>query len=124
MVQVAIMAATESRRAALERRLGASPVLKIAGVAPTFAFLRSLIDDGVAEVVIVDEGPEVESSLKRDWLLELLDAAPVVLLSDAMDTWTFNQFVNAERGAVLGGDASVEQIVHAVSAASAGLLVF
>lgn len=124
MVQVAIMAAVESRRIELARRLRADPSLEVVGVASTFAFLRSWIDEGVVDGVIVDAGSEAEAGRRRDWLLELLDVTPVVLLSAASDTWTFNQFMNAERGAILGSDASVEQIVNGVRAACAGLLVF
>ena len=124
MVQVAIMAAVESRRIELARRLRADPSLEVVGVAPTFAFLRSWIDEGIVDVVIVDGGSETEAGRRRDWLFELLDVTPVVLLSAASDTWTFTQFMNAERGAILGSDASVDQIVNGVRAACAGLLVF
>ena len=118
------MAALESRRSELGRRLRADPSLEVVGVSPTFAFLRSWIDEGVVDVVIVDGASESEAGRRRDWLLELLDVTPVVLLSAAPDNWTFNQFVNAERGSILSSDASVEQIVQAVRAACAGLLVF
>jgi two-component system, NarL family, response regulator YdfI len=124
MTQVAILAAQQSRRSWLERNLRADPSLKIAGLASTFAFLRSLLNEVLVDVVVVDE-PESESEIVRDWLSEILDTVPLVMLCTTPDAWIYNQIVNVgERGAILNRDASVEQIVHAVRATLAGLLVF
>src|SRR5262245_49202078 len=125
MTQVAILAAEQRRRSWLERNLGADPSLKLAGMASTFAFLRSLVNETPVDVVVIDGIAGSESELVRDWLSELLDTVPLVMLCAAPDAWVFNQLVHAaERGAVLSRDASIEKIVHAVRAASAGLLVF
>jgi len=121
MIRVAIMAPAESRRHRLEGRLRDEPSLKVVGLVSTFPLLRSLLTQASLDVVIVDG--LLDSATARDWLLELLDAVPLVLLCEAPDGWIYHQLVEAERGALLDRDASVEQIVHAVRAASTGLLV-
>jgi DNA-binding NarL/FixJ family response regulator len=83
-----------------------------------------LLAERVVDAVIIDGAAELDSSIGREWLVELLDTLPLIVLSGAPDTWTFNQFIRAERGAILSRDASTEQLVHAVRAACAGLLVF
>jgi len=121
MIRVAIMAPAESRRHRLEGRLRDEPSLKVVGLVSTFPLLRSLLTQDSLDVVIVDG--LLDSATARDWLIELLDAVPLVLLCEAPDGWIYHQLVEAERGALLDRDASVEQIVHAVRAASTGLLV-
>jgi two-component system, NarL family, response regulator YdfI len=124
MIQVAILASGDNRQSGLERRLRADPALKIAGVVPTFASLQSLLAERVVDAVIIDGVAELDSGTGREWLVELLDTIPLIVLSGSPDTWTFNQFIRAERGAILSRDTSTEQLVHAVRAACAGLLVF
>jgi DNA-binding NarL/FixJ family response regulator len=124
MIHVAIMASGERRRNWLERQLRADPSLKISGLVPTFASLRSLISNSAADVVIIDAETAPESGVARDWLGELLEEIPLVILAATPDSWTFNQVVRAESGAILSREASAEQIVHAVRAAAAGLLTF
>jgi DNA-binding NarL/FixJ family response regulator len=123
MIQVAIMAAQESRRHWLEQRLRSELSLNVVGVVPTFALVRSLIHESLVDVVVVD-APELDSEIARDWLAELLETLPVVLLCAAPDSWAYNQMVRVERGAILSSESSSEQITHAARAASAGLLVF
>lgn len=118
------MASGESRRNWLERRLRGDASLKVAGLVSTFASLRSLLSESVVDVAMIDAEMDPESGMARDWLGEFLDEVPLVILSATPDSWTFNQIVRADRGAILSRDASAEQIVHAVKAAAAGLLVF
>src|SRR5262245_32744002 len=124
MLQVAIMASEPGRRAWLERMLRGDPSLKIAGLASTFAFLRSLLNDTIVHVAVVDLVANDESEIGRDWLSELLNTVALVILSATEDTWLFNQLVHAERGAILNRETSPERIVQAVHAASVGLVVF
>jgi DNA-binding NarL/FixJ family response regulator len=98
--------------------------LKVAGLVSTFASLRSLLSESVVDVAMIDAEMDPESGMARDWLGEFFDEVPLVILSSTPDSWTFNQIVRADRGAILSRDASAEQIVHAVKAAAAGLLVF
>jgi NarL family two-component system response regulator YdfI len=124
MIQVAIMASGPSRRSWLERRLRAESSLKIAGTVSTFPFLRSLLSDTVVDVAVIDLETAPESGIGRDWLGELLEAVPLVILGSTPDSWTFSQIIRVERGAILSREASAEQIVHAIKSTAAGLLVF
>jgi DNA-binding NarL/FixJ family response regulator len=123
MISIAIMASAEKRRTWLERQLRGDPSLKVISSVSTFPLLRSLLDETPSDVVIVD-GTGLDSLTARDWLVEFLDEVPLVLISAGPDGWTFNHLVQTERGAILNHDASTEQIVYAVRAANAGLLVF
>ena len=118
------MASGESRRNWLERRLRAEHSLKISGLVPTFASLRSLLSNSVVDVVVIDAETAPESGIARDWLGDLLEEVPLVVLAAAPDSWTFNQIVRTQQGAMLSREASAEQIVHAIRAAAAGLLTF
>jgi len=124
MIQVAIMASGESRRNWLERRLRADTSLTVAGVVSTFAALRSLLNGSAVDVVIVDAETGFESGVTRDWIAGFLEEVPLVILGATSETWTFNQIVRTERGAILSRDASAEQIIQAVRTTAAGLLVF
>jgi|SRR5688572_6408103 len=123
MTHVAILASGAGRRSWLER-LRADPSLKVVGFATTFAFLRSLLDENVVDAVIIDGAGDLDSEATREWVTELLEVVPVIMLSGAPDAWMFHQFLRAERGAIVSRDAPIEQIVHALRAAVAGLLVF
>lgn len=124
MIQVAIMAAGNTRRSRLERRLNADPSLNVVGLAPTFAFLQTILADNAVDAVIIDGTDEINSELARDWVGELLETVPVLLLAAAPENSIFNRVLRAERGAILSRDATVEQIAHALRAICAGLLVF
>lgn len=118
------MATGESRRDWLERQLRTDLSLKVSGLVPTYASLRSLLSNTAVDVVIIDAETAPESGIARDWLSGLLDEVPLVILGAAPDSWIFNQVVRAESGAILSREASAEQIVHAVKAAAMGLLTF
>ena len=124
MINVAIMASGESRRNWLERQLRTDAAVRTAGRVSTFASLRSLVDSSVVDVAVIETEIGPEPGIAREWLAELIEDLPLVILSATPDSWTFNQIVRAERGAILTRDASAEQIVHSVKAAAAGLLVF
>jgi DNA-binding NarL/FixJ family response regulator len=76
------------------------------------------------DVVLIDLESASDSEIVRNWLLELLDLVPIVLLSPVPDPAVYNALVRAERGAMLRTDASADQIVHALEAVSTGLLTF
>jgi DNA-binding NarL/FixJ family response regulator len=123
-MHVGIMASERSRRDWLERELRAERSLTIVGVAPTFPLLRSLLYDTVVDAVVVDVPSASDSEVVRDWLTDLLNAVPVVMLCGADDSWFSSQVIRAERGAVLSRESSAAQIAHAVRGVTAGLLVF
>src|SRR5436309_13781904 len=124
MTAVIIMAASQSRRDWFQRILAATKSMHIVGAAATFPFLRSLLEEPAAEVAILDSQSAPEPDVTRDWLFEILDRLPSVLLISAPDAGIFNAVVRAERGALLRTDASPGQIIQAVQSTSAGLLTF
>jgi len=116
------MARIQSRRDWLERALQASSALHVAGMSPTFPFLRSLLNERSADVLVVDLESSSDAETARDWLQELLDLAPVVLFSPAPDPAIYTRIVRASGGAILRPDTPAEEIVHAIEAASRGLI--
>ena len=124
MTAVIIMAPSQSRRDWFQRILAETKSMHIVGAAATFPFLRSLLEEPAAEVAILDSQSAPESDVTRDWLFEILDRLPSVLLISAPDAGIFNAVVRAERGALLRTDASPGQIIQAVQSTSAGLLTF
>lgn len=118
------MAAQSSRRNWLEGELRAEPTLAIAGIAETFPRLRSLLYDVIIDAVVIDAPFSFNSERVREWLAELLNAVPLVMLCAAEDRWLFEQMAGAGSGALLSREASARQIVHAILGAAAGLLVF
>jgi two-component system, NarL family, response regulator YdfI len=122
MIEVVIMAPQQARRDWLERVLRAEPAFHIAGTAATFPFLRSLMDQTIIDAGIVDLVSIAESEILHDWLSELLEILPLVVLGSVPDSWIFNNVLRAEQGAFLRADAPAEQILNAIHAASVGLI--
>jgi NarL family two-component system response regulator YdfI len=122
MIEVVIMAPQQARRDWLERVLRAESAFRIARTAPTFPFLRSLIDQTIVDAGIVDLVSIPESEIPHDWLLELIEIIPLVVLGSAPDSWIFNNVLRAEKGAFLRADASAEQIIYSIHSACAGLV--
>jgi DNA-binding NarL/FixJ family response regulator len=123
MLQVSIMAPVQRRRDWLQRMLQASTAIRVVGVSATFPFLRSLINEKSPDVVLVDLA-SADSNPARDWLEELWDQLPLVLLIPAPDAAVIDRLFHAAGGALLRPDASSDQIVHAIAAASNGLITF
>ena len=122
MIDVVIMSPLLARRDWLHRVLRADGSLRIVSTATTFAFLRSLLNETVADVGIIDLTATPEPVLVRDWFHELLDVLSIVVLASVPDAWIFNKLVRAEGGALLRTDAPGTQILAAIHAASVGLL--
>lgn len=118
------MAPTAARRARIAESIKADPAIHIAGEAPTFPFLRSLLGELDADIAIIDSDGAGDLEVTRDWLSELFNQVTIVLLASTTDTSIFSQFMHADRGAILRSDASGEQIVHAIHAVNTGLMVF
>jgi DNA-binding NarL/FixJ family response regulator len=66
----------------------------------------------------------VESEVTRDWLLELLDLTPIVLLSPEPDLTILNRLRQTGAGAFLSTTASADQILLAIKSVAVGLRVF
>ena len=118
------MAPSTRRRDWLHQALQGRPDIRVAGKSPTFSFLRSLMNERIPDVVLIDLESAPDFDLARDWLQELTELAPVVLLAAAPDSAVFNRLVQVASGAMLRVDASPEQIVRAIQAVSTGLITF
>jgi len=118
------MASSPARRDRLLRSVSGDPSIRVASVAATFPFLRSLMSEGSADVAVIDLESQVESTLVRDWLHELLDLVSIVLLSPEPEHELFNGILRARTGGMLQTDASPEQIVQAIKSVASGLMVF
>ena len=118
------MAPSPPRREWLSKCIGDEHDIRVVATASTFAFLRSLMLESSADVALIDPGPEIQSTTGREWLLELLDLTPVVLLSPEPDPVIFNRIRRAGTGGLLQAEASSEQIVQAIRSVAAGLTIF
>ena len=122
MLEIVIMASVAARREWLEQLLRQDTALHVAGVASTFPFLRSVLGETVADAVVIDL-TSIPPDMTLAWLIELLDLAPLIVLGGDVDRSIYNAILHAESGALLRPEASPEQIVRAIHAVSAGLLV-
>jgi DNA-binding NarL/FixJ family response regulator len=123
MLDVWIMASLPPRRDWLSKCINAQPEMRVAGTASTFAFLRSLMLDSSADVSLIEVGSEAQSTT-RDWLFELLELTPVVLLSREPEPIWFNRLRRSGEGGLLHANASSEQIIQAIKSVAAGLTIF
>jgi DNA-binding NarL/FixJ family response regulator len=123
-IDICIMSPSPARQEWLQRSIGGEHGIHVTGVASTFPMLRSLISEAAVDLVVVDPTAKIESTIVRDWLVELTDLVSILLFSSEPDTATFNVVVNSKTGGMLSTDASPEQIVHAIRAIASGLTVF
>ncbi|HYR85759.1 MAG TPA: response regulator transcription factor [Terriglobia bacterium] len=124
MVDVWIMAPAQARRGWLLRAVSEDRAIRVAGVAPTFPFLRSLMSETSADLAVVDLQSPPDSALARDWLFELMAAVPVLLVDFDFDQAVFNRILQARTGGMLQAEASSEQIIHAIRSVASGLMIF
>lgn len=118
------MAPTPARRDQLLRLVNPDHSIRVAGMAATFAFLRSLMSETSADLALVDLQSDVESAVVRDSLLELLDQVPILFLSSAPDPAIFQRILHTGVGGMLQAEASSEKIVRAIQSVASGLMVF
>jgi len=123
MLDVWIMAPLPERRDWLSKYVSREHDMRVAQMASTFAFLRSLMLESSADVALIDPGPEMQPASTRDWLLELLGRTSVVLLTPEPDPGMFNRIRRAGASALLQANASSEQIIQAIRSVAAGLTV-
>jgi DNA-binding NarL/FixJ family response regulator len=124
MLDVWIMAPAQSRRDWLVRGIGSDPSIHVAGVAPTFAVLRSLIGDGFADVIIIDIHEELANDALRDWLSELEELAALLLIVPEHNREMFSRTLQNKPGGMLRADAAPDRIVQAVKSIASGLITF
>lgn len=121
MIRVFIVAASPLARAGLEDLLAARGA-EIVGAAANFETLGDEITDSAADVLLVDSSGDaslldtlIDSGLASDF-------SAVVLVND-LSTVAYTQAFRARIRALLPGDISPDQLMAALQAASAGLLV-
>jgi NarL family two-component system response regulator YdfI len=118
-----VMRASPLVRAGLENTLAAEGV-EVAGAFSSVELLADHIADGGADVFLIDaSGDQFETVLGSIEQLELKSEAAVVPLADHPPPGWFALPVRAGIGAVLPTGAAPEQLVAAMEAAAAGLVV-
>jgi DNA-binding NarL/FixJ family response regulator len=124
MVDLWIMAPSSARRDWLSKYVSIESEIHVVGTAATFPFLRSLMSETSADISLIELQSEMQSTAARDWLHELLDLVPIVLLSPEPDPLLFNRIRRAGTGGLLQANASPDQIVLAIKAVASGLTIF
>ena len=123
MIRAFIVAASPLVRAGLENVLAAQGV-KSAGALSSVELLADYLDEGEADVVVVDvSGEQLETVLGAIHQLEITSIAAVVLLADHPAPGFLAEAVRTGIGAILPTRASSEQLVAAMQGAMAGLVV-
>ena len=123
MIRVFLIAASPLARAALQSRLKALSV-KIVGSAAAIDTLGVELSDAQADVLLVDSAGEspaatIESLADSDLAGEI----PIVVLIESTAPAAASQALQAGIRAVLPGDISVDQLIAALQAAAAGLVI-
>jgi DNA-binding NarL/FixJ family response regulator len=123
VIRVFLIAASPLARAALQNRLKAQSV-KIVGSAASVDALGGDLSDSQADVLLVDasgEPPEsiIESLADSDLATEI----PTVILAEPGSPTVSAQALHAGMRALLPSEISTDQLIAALQAAAAGLVV-
>lgn len=123
MIRVFLIATSPIARAALLSRLNAQSV-KVVGAAATIEALGSELPDAQADVLLVDavgEAPEaiIESLADSDLAAEI----PIAVLAEPGSHAASTQALRAGIRALLPNEIPTDQLVAALQAAAAGLVV-
>jgi NarL family two-component system response regulator YdfI len=123
VIRVFLIAASPLARAALQNRLNPQNV-KIVGTAATIDALGSELSDAQADVLLVDamgEPPEaiIESLVDSDLAAEI----PIVVLAEPSSPAGAAQALHAGIRALLPNEIPTDQLLAALQAAAAGLVV-
>ena len=123
MTRVFLIAALPLARSALQNRLSAQNV-KIVGTTATMHTLGSGLSDSRADVLLVDasdESPEavIESLVESDLAADI----PIIVLAEASSLVLTTQALQAGIRALLPNEIPTDQLVAALQAAAAGLVV-
>jgi two-component system, NarL family, response regulator YdfI len=124
VTQVLIVASSAIVRAGLEALLALNPALVMVGSAPDMASLMQQVEDQQPDVVLLELEAYDDDTLSN---LLALSASPrppacVLLTDDAPGTWVA-EALRAGMRAILPRRASASEIVAAVEAVAAGLVV-
>jgi two-component system, NarL family, response regulator YdfI len=123
VIHAFIVAASPLARAGLENILATQGV-EVVGAVSSVDLLADHLAEGGADVVLVDaSGEQFEAILGPVVRLELASETAVVILADHPTPGWLAEAVRAGIGAILPTGASPEQLVLAIRAATAGLVV-
>ncbi len=122
MIRVLIVAASPLVRAGLESIL-VSRGVEVVGSIPSLELLEHRFADEEADIVLIEtSGAPIETVLESIGRWELAEAAVVILSGHPATEWVA-EAVRAGAAAVLPPETSGEQLVAAIQAAAAGLIV-
>ncbi len=123
MIRVLIVAASPLVRAGLESILTSRGV-EVLGSVPSLELLADRFADEEADIVLIEtSGGPIETVLESIGRWELASEAAVVILSGHPAADWVAEAVRAGAAAVLPPETSGEQLVAAIQAAAAGLIV-
>jgi len=117
------MSPTPARRDWLSKCVASDPEIRIAGMAATFPYLRSLMSEDSADLAVIELREPMKDPM-REWLTELLDLLPIVLLTAEPNPIMTQWLRRAGIGAMLHSNAEPGQIVQAIKSVALGLSVF
>lgn len=124
MVDLWMMSDSAARRDSLAKCVGSNPEIRLVGLASSFPFLRTLIADTSADLALVDLRSDAPSASDSEWLQELIELTPIVLLTNDSDPSMLHRIRRAGPGGLLRADAPCDQIIRSIQAVAAGLTVF
>jgi len=123
VIRVFIVAASPLARAGLQSLFG-TPDVKVVGSAANFELLADQWLDTRADIVLVDaSGEQFEGAMNSLARSQLASEAAIVILSDRFELRSVAETLRAGIRAVLPNDMSSDQLVAALEAAAAGLIV-
>jgi DNA-binding NarL/FixJ family response regulator len=123
VIRVFLIAASPVARAALQNRLKA-PSLKIVGSTATIDALGSELSDAQADVLLIDSAGELyESVIESLADSDLAAEIPIALLTEALSREASTRALQAGIRAVLPNEIPIDQLVAALRAAAAGLVI-
>ena len=123
MIRVFIIAASPLARSGLRSLLGSRGV-EVVGSAPNFESLADQMSDAGADIVLIDaSGGPSEAVMDFLAVSEVSSDATVVVLLDHAEPRWFAEALRAGVRAVLPSDVSPDQLIAALQAAAAGLIV-
>ncbi len=123
MIRVLIVAASPLVRAGLESILAVRGVEVLGNVPSLESFAGGIADGDVNVVLLETTGTEIEAVLESIGRWELVSEAAVIILSDHPSVGWIAEAVRAGVAAILPAEASPDQLVAAMQAAAAGLIV-
>jgi len=123
VIRVFIVAASPLARAGLQSLLGTHD-LEVVGSAPNFESLADQMSDVEADIVVVEaSGEQFEAVMDSLAASQLASEATIVVLSDHSEPRSLVESLRAGVRAVLPSDMPPDQLVAALGAAAAGLIV-